>query len=276
MAERLFPLLVDPEELQSRLDEPGLLLVDVNDPGDYARRHIPGAVNVASGSLVRQAPPAMGLLPDEATLSAVFSAIGMRSDRHVVAYDSAGNARASRLLWTLDALGHFDYSLLDGGLGAWLAAGYPTEEGVNRPEPGEYHARIANAAVVADKRAVLDSLDKDNTVILDARSPAEFRGEDVRSARGGHVPGAVNFEWTRALDTADNGRLQPPETIRTMLKEAGVTPDKAVITHCQSHQRSALTFFVLRYLGYPRASGYAGSWSEWGNDPDTPVASGER
>lgn len=273
MAERLLPLLVQPEELQERLDAPGLLIVDVNDAQVYADRHLPGAINLPPTRLLRQAPPVMGLLPDADTLSQVLSAIGMRSDLHVVAYDDAGNTRASRLLWTLDVLGHFDYSLLDGGLGAWIAEGRPTESGSHDPEPSGYRADIANPAVVADLETVRSSLADDNSVVFDARSPAEYRGEDVRSARGGHVPGAVNLEWTDLIDRSDHGRLRPPEELRGLLKNAGVTPDKSIITHCQSHQRSALTFFVMRYLGYPRISGYAGSWSEWGNHPEVPVES---
>ena len=216
----------------------------------------------------------MGLLPDEARLSEILSAAGLRPDVHVVAYDDEGNGRASRLLWTLDALGHFDYSLLNGGLVAWAAEGREVEAGVVEPSRSTYRAQLRNPDVLADKQYLLDHLDDDNTVVLDARSPAEYAGADVRAARGGHIPGAVNLDWTTAMDRDNNLRLQPPETLRALLKERGITPDKEVVTHCQTHHRSAHTFLVLRYLGYPSIRGYAGSWSEWGNDPDTPVEAG--
>ncbi|HKJ94393.1 MAG TPA: sulfurtransferase [Gammaproteobacteria bacterium] len=274
MANRLLPLLVAPEALDNALGEPGILIVDLCRPDAYTAGHIPGAINLDYAGLLRQQPPAMGLLPDEERLSEVLSGIGLRSDLHVVAYDDEGNGRAARFLWTLEAVGHFAYSLLDGGLTAWRAENRRLESGANAPEPSGYRASISNPDVVADRDYVLHHLGDDNTVVLDARSPAEYAGQDVRAARGGHIPGAVNLEWTQAMDRANDLRLQPPETLRTMLKQAGVTPDKEVITHCQTHHRSALTFFVMRYLGYPRIRGYAGSWSEWGNDPELPVETG--
>lgn len=273
MAQRLLPLLVEPEALEATLGDPALLIVDLCQAPSYERQHVPGAVNLAYSDLLKPSLPAAALLPDEATLSTVMSSIGLRSDLHVVAYDDEGNGRASRLLWTLDAIGHFDYSLLDGGLTAWLAEGRPTESGKQPAQQSEFHAQVRNPDVVADKAYILNHLEDPNTVILDARSPAEYRGEDVRALRGGHIPGAVNLEWTQAIDRNNDLRLQPIERLRALHKEAGVTPDKEVITHCQSHHRSALSFFVLRYIGYPSVRGYAGSWSDWGNDPTTPVES---
>jgi thiosulfate/3-mercaptopyruvate sulfurtransferase len=116
-------------------------------------------------------------------------------------------------------------------------------------------------------------LDDPEVVVLDVRTPAEFAGDDVRAARGGHIPGAVNMDWTLAIDRGRNLRLKPEGDLRRMLEELGVTPDKEVIVHCQTHHRSAHTYMVLKSLGYPRIRGYDGSWSEWGNDQNTPIES---
>lgn len=274
MAQRRLPLLAEPEDVAGALQDEGVLIVDLCGPEVYEAGHVPGAVNLAYADLVRRDPPRLGLVPDEATLSRVLSAIGLTPGHHVVAYDDEGNGRASRLLWTLEALGHFDYSLMDGGLPAWKAEGRPLETGQPPVTPSAYTARIRNPEVIAGRDDLLARLDDDHTVIVDARSPAEYRGEDVRAGHGGHIPGAVNLEWTRLMDPARERRLQPVETLRTLFKQAGVTPDKEVITHCQTHHRSALTFFVLRYLGYPQVRGYPGSWSEWGNADDTPKETG--
>jgi thiosulfate/3-mercaptopyruvate sulfurtransferase len=93
----------------------------------------------------------------------------------------------------------------------------------------------------------------------------------VRAARGGHIPGAVNLNWTLAMDEQRQLRCKADATLRALLETIGVTPDKEVILYCQTHHRSAHTYLVLKHLGYPRVRGYAGAWSEWGNDPTLPV-----
>lgn len=268
------PLLLEPAELHQRLGDPRLLVVDLSRPQVHAQAHVPGAVPLLYSELVRAEPPAMGLLPEAHQLAQVLSRIGLTPAHHVIGYDDEGNGRAARLLWTLEALGHPGYSLLDGGLHAWAAEGLPLEAGVREPTPSDYPAQLRHPEVLADRQWLLEHLGDPGTVVLDVRSPAEYRGEDVRAERGGHIPGAVNLEWTEAMDRARSLRLLPAERLRTLLTERGVTPDREVVVHCQTHHRSAHTFFVLRHLGYPRVRAYAGSWSEWGNTPELPVVAG--
>jgi thiosulfate/3-mercaptopyruvate sulfurtransferase len=266
------PLLIEPEQLQPCLADPTVLIVDLCDPPGYPAGHIPGAVRLDYAELVRIEPPAMGLLPHEAHLSELLSRLGLTPDRHVVAYDDEGNGRAGRLLWTLAALGHERVSLLNGGIHAWDAAAAPLETGFRHPSPSRYQARLVNPpTVVADKDYLLARLGQPDLALLDTRTPAEFAGLDVRAARGGHIPGAVNLNWTDTMDPRRQLRLQPDPVLRKLLETRGVTPDQEVIVYCQTHHRSAHTYWVLRYLGYPRVRGYAGAWSEWGNDPDLPV-----
>jgi thiosulfate/3-mercaptopyruvate sulfurtransferase len=109
-------------------------------------------------------------------------------------------------------------------------------------------------------------------VILDARSPEEFRGEDVRAKYSGHIPGAVHIDWRENFTTTTV--LKDPGTLKTLYESKGVTPDKEVIAHCQTGQRSSVSYWTLRLLGYPKVGNYAGSWVEWGNDPTTPKVQG--
>src|SRR5699024_8381501 len=120
-------------------------------------------------------------------------------ESHVIAYDAEGNARASRFLWTLEMLGHQQVSLLDGGIKAWLAEGHLVKQGQETRQPSASH-RHYQGDLIADKTYILAHLSDPDVLILDARSPAEYYGKDIRAQRGGHIPGAVNFEWNRAID----------------------------------------------------------------------------
>lgn len=265
------PLLIEPEQLQPYLADSAVLIVDLGDPSGHPAGHIPGSVHLDYSDLIRAEPPAMGLLPDEARLSEVLSRLGLTPELHVVAYDAEGNGRASRLLWTLAVLGHERVSLLNGGIHAWDAAGGPLAAQFRHPPRSSYQAVIATPTAVADKDYILAQLGQPGLALLDTRTPAEYAGLDVRAARGGHIPGAVNLNWTDTMDPRRQLRLQPDPVLRKLLEQRGVTPDQEVIVYCQTHHRSAHTYWVLRCLGYPRARGYPGAWSEWGNDPALPV-----
>lgn len=271
MSEPLLPLLVEADVLQGHLDDPRLLVVDLTRAETYATGHIPGAVFLDYAHIVRMAKPVGGLLPDEVQLSVVLSNLGLTPDTHVVAYDDEGGGKAARLLWTLEAVGHENYSLLNGGLHVWANEGHPMDQQPNTPKPSDYEAQVQpHREAVVGRQLILEHLDTPEVALLDARSPEEYRGEKLYAARGGHIPGAINIEWTEFMDRSHNLRLKGIAELRNMLEGKGFTPDKTVVAYCQTHHRSAHTWFVLKYLGY-NARGYEGSWSDWGNQPDTPI-----
>jgi thiosulfate/3-mercaptopyruvate sulfurtransferase len=265
------PFLVEPEQLRQHSGAADLLIIDMRTPDHYAAGHIPEAVNLSYASIVCSQPPVGGLLPDEKQLGVALSAVGMSKEKHIVAYDGEGGGHASRLLWTLDALGHTRLSLLNGGIVAWQLDGGPLEKTPVQPKPGHYQARLSNTAVVADKGYIISRLGENDFQPLDARTPAEFMGQDVRAARGGHIPGAVNFNWVDAIDRERALRFKADDELRTMLENIGATAAKEIVVYCHTHHRSSHTYAVLKHLGYSRIRGYHGSWSDWGNDPDTPI-----
>jgi thiosulfate/3-mercaptopyruvate sulfurtransferase len=271
----MLPIVLTPAEAAVRVADGAVRVVDMRKPEAVAAGHVPGAVALDYAALVREDKPVGGLLPDDVTLSDVFSRLGIAPGQPVIAYDDDGNGRAGRLVWTLHAVGHDAAAIMDGGFAAWCDAGRAVEREAHPVTTSHYEVH-ARGAVVADRAWLLAHLGDPDVVVVDTRSAKEYRGEDVRTARGGHVPGAVNFDWLRAMDGEHHKRLWPRERLLAELAALGVTPQREVVTYCQTHHRSSHTYVVLRWLGFERVRGYPGAWSDWGNRLDTPVTVGDR
>ncbi|HED36416.1 MAG TPA: sulfurtransferase [Gammaproteobacteria bacterium] len=269
------PLLIEPEDLSALQTEDKLLIIDLSPHKQYHQMHIPQAVFLDYAHIVGMNSPYTGLLPDPEQFSHILNSLGMTPESRVIAYDEEGGGKAARLIWTLHAMGHNNASLLNGGIIAWYREKFPlSNEAVScQPNPSDqqYKVDFSTQPVVADTEYIKAHLQNTQTALLDARSLEEYTGTTRYAERAGRIPGAQHFEWTRALDAQANYRLLPQETLQSMLDEQGLTRDKEIIVYCQSHHRSSLSYFMLKYLGYEKVRGYPGSWSEWGNRTDTPV-----
>ncbi|AKH70725.1 rhodanese-related sulfurtransferase [Spongiibacter sp. IMCC21906] len=267
------PLLIEADQLNELLREPGLLIIDVCSAENYARHHIPGAVHIAPSELQSGVKPAVGKLPTKAALQSLFQRVGLTPDSHVIAYDDEGGGWAGRLIWTLDAIGHKHYSYLNGGLHAWVEENHPVQQVAADPKPSDIEIAL-DTTPVAEIEDFIAMLDNPQLRIWDARSPEEYRGEKVFAAHGGHIPGAINLDWLELIDKENNMRLKELSSLQTRLNELGLSKDKSIITHCQTHHRSGLSYLLMKILGYPNIKGYHGSWGEWGNRNDTPIETG--
>lgn len=276
MPDALLPLLLEPEQLARSLPElkGSLLIVDQSKLETYQTHHVPGAVHLDFKRLQLGQKPTPGALPSLEALSALFSELGLTPNTHVVAYDDEGGGWAGRLIWALDMIGHPNYSYLNGGIHAWLAAELPVEQTSNRSVASDYRVTRLHEGFSLTKEDILQRLGQPDFGIWDARSAAEYSGDKVISARGGHIPGAVNYEWTLGMDKENGLKIKPLAEFRTLLNGLGLTADKEIATHCQTHHRSGFTYLVGKLLGL-NIKAYAGSWSEWGNDETLPVESSQ-
>lgn len=263
----MFPIFVEPVELEPLLEDDRLIIVDLCRDEVYSQYHLPGAVHVSPGELISGVKPAVGKLPPLDRLTSLFTRIGYQPDKHIVAYDDEGGGWAGRFIWTLDVIGHSRSSYLNGGLIAWAALNLPLTEIVPMVEPTVVDLTI-NTDAIAEKEDVLAGIEDANTIIWDARSKEEYEGRKVAAARGGHVPGAIHLDWLELMDRGANLRLH--KDLRGILLSHGIVKANNIITHCQTHHRSGLTYLVGKSLGM-NIKAYHGSWSEWGNDPDTPI-----
>ena len=265
------PIIIECDELAMRLDEDDLIIIDLCNKKTWQQVHIPNAVHIDYPMITRVEKPVMGLLPDPGKFSALLASIGVNNHSHIVAYDDEGGGKASRLLWTLDAFGFQNYSLLNGGLNAWINEGWQVEKAFPAPQTGNFKVSGELTAAVSTRDMVLANLENDHVQLLDARSQAEYTGNKKFAARAGHIPGAINFDWMDIMDPCRHGRLKPAEELKQALSERGFSTDKHITCYCHTHHRSALSFIMLKSLGYNDVSGYPGSWSDWGNNNETPI-----
>ena len=266
-------LLIEPERMLAGDAPDGALAVHVGDARGYADAHLPGAALVTPRMLQRGVPPAIGELPGSEALSALGTSLRLAESPFLVVYDDEGGAWAGRLIWTLDVLSYPRCAYLDGGLHAWRAAGGPLRSGPP-PEPAPapaYRAALNDAPLIA-REELLARLGDPGLAIWDARTAEEYRGTRALAARGGHIPGALHCEWLECVDRERDFRLRGLETARARLSGIGLDAAE-VVTHCHTHHRSGLTYLVGRLLGW-RIRAYPGSWADWGNREDTPVATG--
>lgn len=266
------PVLIEPDTLASLSGEARLIIVDLSSAENYAKGHIPGALHLPASRLLRGEGHIPNKVPTEQQLQTLCQDLGLTPDANVIAYDDQGGPWAGRLMWTLNLLGHARCSVLNGQLAGWKAAGLPLEQTPGQTTPAAAYPISLKPELLADVAYILAHLEDPTVQIWDARAPKEYRGENVINAkRGGHIPGAINLEWTDCLESTELPRLKSPEALQQLLTERGIDASCEIITHCQTHRRSGLTYLVAKHLGIPAIRCYDGSWFEWGNLQDTPI-----
>lgn len=262
-------VLVDVSWLSANLNAPNVLVVDVRPPPFYAQGHIPNAVNLPVFLITE----AGGFPVAPKSLAARMGAVGIARDLHVIAYDDGSSPQAATFFRILSYYGHPRVSVLDGGVTLWAREGHEIEYLAEKPQPTQYSLGDPDSSSILATDGVNAVIGAQDVAILDVRSPAEYLGLQISADRDGHIPGAINLEWSDNLTRDTDGvyRFRDADELRHLYREAGATPDKRVIVYCQSGNRVSETFMALKHLGYPNVASYLPGWQEWGNRSDLPV-----
>lgn len=272
-------VLVSTDWVAAHLDDPGVRIIESNeDPLLYASGHIPGAVEIDWTNDLND-PVRRDYLTREA-FEALMSRIGVTPDTTLVFYGDKNNWWATYAFWVFQLFGHRNARIMDGGRLKWELEKRPlTREKPSYP-PTVYRAPERDDSTIRAFREQVLAHVQSGRPLVDVRSPAEYSGERLHmpdypnegALRGGHIPGAVNVPWSRAINPED-GTFKPAEALRAIYEgEQGLRPDDDVIVYCRIGERSSHTWFVLTYLlGYERVRNYDGSWTEWGNLVNVPI-----
>ena len=269
--------LVGGEELAAHLRDEDLLVCDCRFAGDaeasrarYESGHVPGAIHVYwLDDLSAADTTVTTFLPTAQEAADRLGRLGITHEKTVVAYSDGGNLYASRLWHVLTQYGHERVALLDGGIEKWHAEGRPLDRGSVEPQPAVFRPLVSGWMRRIDAEEIIQRLADRELRLVDVRGRAEFSGEELRAARGGHIPGAVLWPWEESL--APDGTFRDLEEIRARAEAAGLVPEHELATYCQGGVRAAHAALALRLAGYPRVRVYDGSWAEWGNDPALPI-----
>lgn len=269
-------ILATVEWLRQHIADENLVIVDVRDDKYFDNRMIPGAIRMP-WSLFRYDNVSLdleGIFVGADKSQELFGKQGIGRNSIVVLYDSVkrdGGAIASYVFWALDVVGHAEKKILDGGIDAWISAGYELVAEPKPLAPVLYQAPLEELRVreVVDGRFIFNRLGDPYHQIIDVRSRDEYLGvSGSKSLRGkelspGHIPTAVNLDYKNNWIDEATKKIRSYESLQEIYR--GLDPNKSVIVYCSSGRRSAFSYFILKLMGIRNVYTYDASWQEWGN-----------
>ncbi|MEU8123186.1 sulfurtransferase [Spirillospora sp. NPDC049024] len=271
-------VLVDTDWVEAHLDDPGLVLVEVDeDVSAYDKGHIRGAVKIDWKTELQD--PVRRDFVDRTGFEQLLSSKGIANDDLVILYGGNNNWFAAYAYWYFKLYGHDKVKLLDGGRKKWELDSRELVTDVPTRPATQYKAKDQDLSIRAFRDEVVDAIGKQN--LIDVRSPDEFSGKllapahlpQEQSQRAGHVPTAANIPWSKAAN--DDGTFKSDEELRALYTEAGVDLNKDTIAYCRIGERSSHTWFALReLLGLDNVKNYDGSWTEYGSLVGVPIELG--
>lgn len=270
-------LLIDTAFLKDKVGKPSWVIIDVRFPDEYTAGHIPGAV-LLPGWISRlyadDTKRSETVLP---RLETEIGNMGIDNKSHVIIYGSVSRTSWNAVMfWVLETMGcnsslaGCTVQFYDGGFEGWQTEGGNLDKAVTKVQATTFKAVPGtNRGVKTDELLqVIEGRKK--AVIVDVRTPGEYDGTDIRSLRGGHMPTAVNIDYARNFDP-ETFRMLPLSGLKSVYQD--IPLDRRVITHCQTGQRAAYTYLVLRAIGYKDVAIYHDGWRVYGSNLNLPVES---
>lgn len=273
-------VIVDVAQVQDALQRK-VQVWDVRGDKDFAKAHLPGALSAGDAATVLRDANAEDFLPTE-EVAKVLGAAGIDPARETIVYGARGTWNAYFGRYALRYFGATKVSVLHDGIEAWQAAGLPLATGAAQATPVKLTLKPQPALAVSTQD-VLARLGRADVQIVDARTPKEYAGADIRALRGGHIPGAVNIpyemNWSDPETLQKLARKQVPDSRGMTLKAepelralyARLDPEKETVVYCQSGARASETAGVLEQLGFKNVKVYDSSWLAYGNKLDAPA-----
>ena len=271
-------VLVDTSWTEDHLKDPNVRIAEVDyDPKtNYDLGHIPGSVLFDWKKDIND-PLNRNIISKE-SCEELLKKSGINQDTTLILYGDFNNWFAAFAFWVFKYYGYNDVRIMNGGRKKWLEEDRSIDKTIATYPTGNFHASDPDERIRTYLNHVSESLNNNQSILVDVRSPAEFKGEVTAPAeyptehaqRGGHIPAAINVPWGKAVN--EDGTFKSIEDLTKLYNENGIYPEKEVISYCRIGERSSHTWFVLKYLlGYPDVKNYDGSWTEWGNMIGNPI-----
>ena len=257
-------MLIAARDVLKMLDNSKLILVDARSYKDYSEGHVPGAVNLDFFYYHWFDTSKDGMKAFNIQMRNLLSILGIIKEKTIVFYDDVSGMSAARGVWLLTYFSHKKTFMMDGGMKKWKSLGFPIEIKTNGFKSTKFSGKI-NKNVFAGFEYIKKNLNK--IKLIDARAQGEFNGTVIRAARKGHIPNAINIDWT--LNIKEDGTMKENEPLSKLYKL--FKDDDEIVTYCQGGYRAANSFLALKKLGFKNVKVYVGSWGEWGNRSDLPV-----